>query len=534
MKPAAAIAPFDTLTPTILTYGAKVLLNTATLRLKCGHHYGLCDKNGISKSTLMGEIPNGQVEGFPSPDEVHAFYVEHDIDGSEENTSVLQSVLSDEHILADEKEIVEMLTSVGFSDERQQHVIGSLSGGWKMKLALARAMLFKADTLCSMSRPTTWTSSMSPGWRTTSPASLTALPSWGNLQSFVKQVLEAKSYYTLEAAEDYKFKLPDPPLLEDVKTKETSLLKTRKVGFQYPRSPCSSCTTSHSKSLKSCVAILGPSGSGKSTLVKLLTCEMESNKGGEVWKHPNLVIGYVAQHAFHHIDHHLDKTPLEYILWRYQTGEDVEEMSKANRQISEEEHQKMKDGSLIVIEGQKRIIDEITNRKKLKQSYKYEVSFKGLSTSENIWLPRDDFVKRGFEKIDDVSVLEPDEQGKEVKMSKSEEDMLAGYLAAMRGGWLRSRRLASLRLTTTFYIALDMLTLNCALTTITYHAPSVVEGLSSAIMLQVHGLLMAFSYCRDCWQVLDSMMNILEFQFRHHIHAQSLQHTFIVFLAKAT
>jgi len=37
-----------------------------------------------------------------------------------------------------------------------------------------------------------------------------------------------------------------------------------------------------------------------------------------------LVIGYVAQHAFHHIDHHLDKTPLEYMLWRYQTGEDLE------------------------------------------------------------------------------------------------------------------------------------------------------------------------------------------------------------------
>ncbi len=47
----------------------------------------------------------------------------------------------------------------------------------------------------------------------------------GNLENFVKQVPEAKSYYTLDAAEDYKFKLPDPPLLEGVKTKEKSLLK---------------------------------------------------------------------------------------------------------------------------------------------------------------------------------------------------------------------------------------------------------------------------------------------------------------------
>ena len=31
----------------------------------------------------------------------------------------------------------------------------------------------------------------------------------GILEKFVQQVPEAKSYYTLEAAEDYKFKLPD-------------------------------------------------------------------------------------------------------------------------------------------------------------------------------------------------------------------------------------------------------------------------------------------------------------------------------------
>jgi elongation factor 3 len=47
----------------------------------------------------------------------------------------------------------------------------------------------------------------------------------GNLEAFVKVVPEAKSYYSLEALEDYKFKLPDPPLLDGVKTKEKSLLK---------------------------------------------------------------------------------------------------------------------------------------------------------------------------------------------------------------------------------------------------------------------------------------------------------------------
>ena len=45
-----------------LAYGAKILLNTATLRLKRGHRYGLCGKNGTGKSTLMRAITNGLVK----------------------------------------------------------------------------------------------------------------------------------------------------------------------------------------------------------------------------------------------------------------------------------------------------------------------------------------------------------------------------------------------------------------------------------------------------------------------------------------
>ncbi|KAG9056842.1 translational elongation factor EF-1 alpha [Serendipita sp. 407] len=357
-----------------LAYGAKILLNTANLRLKRGHRYGLCGRNGSGKSTLMRAITNGQVEGFPSPEEVRTFYVEHDIDGSEESTTILDFIVSDKRILADKKEIIETLASVGFNDERQKSSIGSLSGGWKMKLALARAILFKADILL-LDEPTNHLDVVNIAW----------------LESYLTSLTHCTS--------NYKFRFPDPPLLEGVKTKEKSLLKMRKVGFQYPTQTVQQLyDITLQVSLSSRVAVLGPNGSGKSTLVKLLIGDMEANKGGEVWKHPNLVIGYVAQHAFHHIEQHLDKTPLQYMLWRYQTGEDLEEMMKVQRELSAEETKKMKEGANIIIEGQKRIIEEINNRKKLKQSYEYEVSFKGLSSTENVWLPRDELIKRGFEK----------------------------------------------------------------------------------------------------------------------------------------
>jgi elongation factor 3 len=43
--------------------------------------------------------------------------------------------------------IQEQLREVGFDDAKQADLVGSLSGGWKMKLELARAMLYKADLL---------------------------------------------------------------------------------------------------------------------------------------------------------------------------------------------------------------------------------------------------------------------------------------------------------------------------------------------------------------------------------------------------
>jgi elongation factor 3 len=43
--------------------------------------------------------------------------------------------------------IRDQLVEVGFDDNRQQDIVGGLSGGWKMKLELARAMLYHADLL---------------------------------------------------------------------------------------------------------------------------------------------------------------------------------------------------------------------------------------------------------------------------------------------------------------------------------------------------------------------------------------------------
>ncbi|KAF9936071.1 translational elongation factor EF-1 alpha, partial [Mortierella alpina] len=62
-----------------LAYGGMILLNKTRLNLRRGQRYGLCGPNGVGKSTLMRAIADGQLEGFPSPDELRTVFVEHNL-----------------------------------------------------------------------------------------------------------------------------------------------------------------------------------------------------------------------------------------------------------------------------------------------------------------------------------------------------------------------------------------------------------------------------------------------------------------------
>ena len=63
-----------------------------------------------------------------------------------------------------------------------------------------------------------------------------------------------------------------------------------------------------------CFGLLGPNGAGKSTMIKVLVGENPPTQGKR-WVHPEMRFAYVAQHAFHPIEQHLDKTPVQYVQW---------------------------------------------------------------------------------------------------------------------------------------------------------------------------------------------------------------------------
>lgn len=407
-----------------LAYGGMILLNNTNLRLTRGQRYGLCGANGSGKSTLMRAIANGQLDGFPSADVLRTVFVEHNLQASEAEKSVSDFVLSDPAFAAkDKKVIIETLASVGFDADKQAMAVGALSGGWKMKLELARAMLMEADILL-LDEPTNHLDVANVAWLTKYLTGLKNVTSIvvshdsgflddvcshiihyehrklktykGNLSAFVKIKPEAKSYYDLVST-SLSFKFPEPGFLEGIKSKDRAFLKMANVAYQYPTAKAPTVTgVTIQCALNSRVAVLGPNGAGKSTVIKVLTGEVEATSG-DVWKHPTLRVAYVAQHAFHHVEQHLDKTPNEYIRWRYQTGEDRELASKITRKLTPEEEAKFH--QIITIDGEKRRMESIIGRRAYKRSFEYEVKWQGKTWDDNTWMSRDRLEDLGLEKF---------------------------------------------------------------------------------------------------------------------------------------
>ncbi|AJT17503.1 Hef3p [Saccharomyces cerevisiae YJM1248] len=423
-----------------LAYGAKILLNKTQLRLKRGRRYGLCGPNGAGKSTLMRSIANGQVDGFPTQDECRTVYVEHDIDNTHSDMSVLDFVYSGN--VGTKDIITSKLKEFGFSDEMIEMPIASLSGGWKMKLALARAVLKDADILL-LDEPTNHLDTVNVEWLVNylNTCGITSVivshdsgfldkvcqyiihyeglklrKYRGNLSEFVQKCPTAQSYYELGAS-DLEFQFPTPGYLEGVKTKQKAIVKVSNMTFQYPGTtkPQVSDVTFQC-SLSSRIAVIGPNGAGKSTLINVLTGELLPTSG-EVYTHENCRIAYIKQHAFAHIESHLDKTPSEYIQWRFQTGEDRETMDRANRQINENDAEAM--NKIFKIEGTPRRVAGIHSRRKFKNTYEYECSFLlgeniGMKSErwvpmmsvDNAWLPRGELIESHSKMVAEIDMKE--------------------------------------------------------------------------------------------------------------------------------
>ncbi|XP_071519851.1 ATP-binding cassette sub-family F member 3 [Panulirus ornatus] len=192
-----------------VAYGDKVLIQNATVSLAFGRRYALVGRNGLGKTTLLRMIASRTLR---IPSHVSILYVEQEVTG--DDTIALESVLecdtqrkglldrekeiqatmlqgeSDDNLASQLSEVYAelqaieadkapakasvILNGLGFNSEMQMRKTREFSGGWRMRIALARALFSQPDLLL-LDEPTNmldmkaiiWLENYLLGWPTT-------------------------------------------------------------------------------------------------------------------------------------------------------------------------------------------------------------------------------------------------------------------------------------------------------------------------------------------------------------------------------
>jgi len=125
--------------------GGHLLLKNTTLELRKGRRYGVVGRNGAGKTTLMSTIASGGVNQIPK--HIKSLHVRPEVLVAASDLTAVQFCQKDCPDGASEESLQKALQEVGFPVEMQSKSVNQLSGGWRMKLLLASAMMRDCDIL---------------------------------------------------------------------------------------------------------------------------------------------------------------------------------------------------------------------------------------------------------------------------------------------------------------------------------------------------------------------------------------------------
>ncbi|CAH8268609.1 unnamed protein product [Arabidopsis lyrata] len=387
----------------------KELLKNVSVKLSHGKRYGLVGQNGTGKSTLLKLLAWRMI---PVPKNIDILLVEQEAEANEK--TAVEAVVSANEELAKvrkEKESLEeadgengddgigerlaevyerlerlgshtaearayqILAGLGFTQDMLDSPTEERSGGWLMRISLAKALFmepslllldeptnhldqsavqFLEEYLCSLKKTTLVVVSHNPDFLNIVCTDIIHLHEQnlnlcrGNYDDFKrryeqqckernkkvekqekaakraqqKKVIKgrAKATEDVQKLREYEvvFDFPEPTELST-----DSLLELIDVCFCYPnRTDFRLLNVDVCIDMETRVAIVGPNGAGKSTLMNLLAGELDPTEG-EVIRSQKLRIGRYSQHFVDGLT--MEETPVEYLLRLYS---DQEEFSK--------------------------------------------------------------------------------------------------------------------------------------------------------------------------------------------------------------
>ena len=384
---------FDDIT---LQHSGQPLIEGATLTLNSGQRYGLIGRNGAGKTTLFKlllgqlQLDAGQLTWPPAMrmahmaqeiGDVNRSTLDHVLDGdlalrAAEAAINAAEVIHDEaalsHVYADYdhaggysavNRAQQLLQGLGFPEQDWSQPVGSFSGGWRVRLNLAQALMCPSDLLL-LDEPTNhldldatmWLES----WLQKYPGTLflvshdrdfldqvvqvivhldhKKLTSYrGNYAAFERQkaermaqqqVMYAKQQTEIAHIESFiqRFKAKASKA-KQAQGRMKALERMEKIAPAYADSPFTFRFPDFDKTSSTLIdldrvsigydkpivsanitllhdsryALLGPNGAGKSSLIKTLVGDL-APLGGQVVPGEHLKIGYFAQHQLEALD----------------------------------------------------------------------------------------------------------------------------------------------------------------------------------------------------------------------------------------
>ena len=395
-----------------LSVAGKNLFQDSPLIISPGNIYGLIGKNGCGKSSLLKQL---SLTTLFADNKIRVLYVEQELDITDKNpvdiifssnsklayiTEQIEIIEKEIKSLQDKEEpiyeddlllenlmnkyqefqnqiigfnkeaeigkIKSILHGLGFTHDSMEQSCTIFSGGWRMRISLARALYLEPDLLL-LDEPTNhldleaiiWLGNYMESWKgiaiivshnigflneTCSQImnieNLKLVTYRGNYTMFKKsleqkQKNQAKTYDTYEkklkefkknnssknAVNEFikKHQVPKPEKMYNVKINfqitnvfKSIVIKLEDIYFSYGEKEILN-SVDLGIDMNTRATLVGLNGSGKSTLMKLISGEIKPSSG-TVWTQNNLRIGYYNQHFEEQLP--MNKSPIEYLIER--------------------------------------------------------------------------------------------------------------------------------------------------------------------------------------------------------------------------